>query len=198
MDAQDIEALAAQQPVYQDESDVTVRDGWAITDIGSLEWALGRVADLEDEARENAAALADAHRRLDARAAKLSERVQRGIGFFRGTILRYMEVHRHELLKGGQRKSRVLLHGSVGWRTSGARLKVLDKDALATWAAAQPVELNLYRVRVEPNMRELQAYCEAQGIIPPGTERETEHETPFVKALSPGTTLAPAAKEDDP
>lgn len=189
MDARDIERLAGAQLTYVDETDPAVRDGWAIQDIGSLEWAMSRVADLEAEARENKEALAAAHRALDRRAGVLQEKVQKGIDFFRSAVLMYMEAHRGELLKGGKKKSRTMLYGTVGWRSSGGRLKVLDKDALAAWLLTQPVELGLARVTVDPNMVALQAYCAEHKMVPPGTEYELPHETAYVKAVAPGTTL---------
>jgi len=197
MDATDIARLEAAQPIYRDDSDPSVVDGWRPTDLGSLEWALSRVADLEAEARENAVALADAHRRLDLRAESMTRRVQRGVAFFRGAILSYMSEHKSELLKGGARKSRVMLHGSVGWRKTGGRLRVVDEKALAEWVAAQPVELGLFRIRIEPAMKELQAYCEANGLIPPGTEREVPTDVPYVKAVSPSTSLAKTEDDDE-
>jgi phage host-nuclease inhibitor protein Gam len=199
MDAQDIAKLEATQPEpsYQDETDPAVREGWQIDSIGSLEWAMSRVADLETEAAENEAALAEAHRRLDARAAQLADRVKRGIGFFKAAVLRYMEAHRPELLKGGKKKSRVLLYGSVGWRASGGRLRVLDREMLAAWAAKQPVELGLFRIKIEPEMKVIQAYAKAGNLIPPGCEWESEHETAYVNAISPGTTLAKVAAEEE-
>lgn len=197
MDARDIDRLASTQPTYTDETDPTVRDGWAIQDIGSLEWAMSRVADLEAEARENKEALAAAHAALDRRAAMLQEKVQKGIAFFRGAVLSYMEEHRNELLKGGKKKSRTMLYGTVGWRAAGGRLKVVDKDALAGWLSVQPVELGLYRVKVEPEMAALQAYCRDRNMVPPGTELEMPHETAFVKAISPGTTLVKTEPDDD-
>lgn len=196
MDAEDIARLSVEQEAFQDSTDPAVKQGWAIANIGDLEWAMQRLGDLEAEAAENEAALADAHKRLDARAAELAAKVNRGIGFFRASVLRYMEAHRNELLKGGARKSRTLLYGTLGWRTAGGRLKVVDKDALTTWLMSQPVELGLARVKVEPDMRALQAHCLKLGKIPPGTELEAEREAPYVKAVSPGTTLAKTKEED--
>ena len=188
MDAADIQRAA--EATYEDATDPTVRDGWAIADIGSLEWAMSRIADLQEEQAENEVALAEAHKRLDARAAQLQDKVNRGLGFFKGAVMRYMEAHRAELLKGGKKKSRSMLYGILGWRSAGGRLKVTDKDALAAWLMQQPVELGLYRVKVEPEMRALQDYCRSANIIPPGTELDPEREVAFVNAISPGTTLA--------
>jgi phage host-nuclease inhibitor protein Gam len=188
MDAADIQRAA--EATYEDATDPAVRDGWAIQDIGSLEWAMSRIADLQEEQAENEVALAEAHKRLDARAAQLQANVNKGLFFFRAEVLRYMEAHKAELLKGGRRKSRSMLHGIIGWRSAGGRLKVTDKDALATWLMQQPVELGLARIKVEPEMRALQDYCRSANIIPPGTELEPEREVAFVNAISPGTTLA--------
>lgn len=193
MDAKDIANIEAAQPAYQDETDPTVRDGWQVENLGSLEWAMSRIADLEAERDEVQAATLDAVHRVEARGAALVQKVERGVHFFRGQVLRYIEAHRGELLKGGARKSRTLIYGTVGWRSGGGRLKAIDKDALAAWAAAQPVELGLYRVKVEPDMKAIQAYAKRTGEVPPGTEYETEHETAYVTAVQPGTTLTKGA-----
>lgn len=193
MDAQDIAKAEASQPAYQDETDPTVRDGWQIDSLGSLEWAMSRIADLEAERDEVQAATIDAVHRIEARGAALAEKAERGVTFFRGQVLRYIEAHRHELLKGGKKKSRGLLYGAIGWRSSGGRLRVQDKDALTVWVSAQPLESGLYRLKVEPDMKAIQEYAKRTGEVPPGTEFEPEHETAFVTAIQPGTTLAKGA-----
>jgi len=194
MDAHDIERIAA---AYTDETDPTIRDGWAIQDIGSLEWAMSRVADLEAEARENEAALTAAHAALDRRAAQLEAQVQRGIAFFRSNILSYMEAHRAELLKGGKRKSRTMLYGTIGWKAPRARLKVLDRDALTAWAETQPVQYGLVRIKTEPALDPINDYCAERNMVPPGTELELPEDRPFIKALSPGTTLVKTEGQND-
>ena len=66
---------------------------------------------------------------------------------------------------------------------------VTDKDALAAWLAAQPVESGLYRVKVEQEMRELQRLCSETGEVPPGTDYVPERDEFYVKANSPETAI---------
>jgi phage host-nuclease inhibitor protein Gam len=191
MDATDI-AKAAEQ--YVDEVDPSIRTGERIKDLGSADWYMRRLGELEREQRENRAMYEDALRRMKARFESMQAKAQRGVDFFRGELLRFMEVHRSELVTG-QKRSRALLHGILGWRKTQGLLRVVDPKALEAWLMAQPLELGLARIKVEPNMKALQEHHKEHGVIPPGTELEVPRDAPYVRAVDPGTTLAKG--EDD-
>jgi phage host-nuclease inhibitor protein Gam len=178
--------LVAKALQYQDDSDPNVRDGWSINSLSSADWALSRVSDLEAELAENNAVAEEAIARIQSRADKLNERVQKGITFFRSALAAYAYAHRDELLKGGKKKSRALLHGSLGWKKAGGDLKVQDREALLAWARTQPVEKAFLRIKEEPAVDEVKRHFKASGEIPPGCDVEPEREDFVVKTIKPG------------
>lgn len=157
---------------YIDEQDKSVGNApmmaWTIESLGSADWALSRVGDLEAEIAENESIAAEAIARIEERTRLLNERANRGVRFFRGKLAEYAEAHRAELLKGGKAKSRKLLHGQIAWRAKGGGLVVTDAAALLAWAQRQPAELELTRVKEEPALAAIKAHAEANGLIPPG------------------------------
>ena len=161
---------------YQDEEMPEARPGWHIGDLGALDWALSRVADLEREMAENERLAALAIERIRLRTLKLNERAARGVQFFSGRIREYAELHRAELLGGGKKKSRALVHGTVGWRKKGGGLSVTDVEALLAWARAQPVEAELLRIKEEPALSAIKKHYAATGEVPDGCDVEPEVE----------------------
>lgn len=170
---------------YTDLEDTTVSEGrWAISNINTLEWALKRAANLKAEKEAIMAAAAEAQRRIAERRDKLIADIERGSRFFQAHIEKYAASNRETLLGGGRRKSRTFLYGTVGWRKRGGRLVVVDPQALEKWLLAQD-DSSLYRVKVEPAMKELQANFAQNGVIPPGTEYIAETEAFYIDALDP-------------
>ena len=169
-----------------------VERGWQIENVQSLDWALARVAALRAEAATVDELEQAAIARVRARAETLRAKVQRGIRFFEFKVESYAQQNKSALLGGGKRKSRALINGTVGWRTKnkGGRLKVEEIGALEEWLLAQPVEAGLYRMRVEPEMRALQAQFQKDGVIPPGCRVEEETETFYVETDAPEAALA--------
>lgn len=186
-------AIEKPPTIYVDEQDPSVTGlGWTIDTLETLDWALSRVADLESEISENEAVAARAHAAVDMKTAQLNARAMRGAAFFRQQIAAYAQAHREELLKGGKKKSRNLLHGVVGWRSSGGGLEVTDREALLAWAKNQPAELGLLRVKLEPDLVAIKAHAKAHNLIPPGMQEKPEAEELKIEAQP---VALPAMKE---
>jgi phage host-nuclease inhibitor protein Gam len=173
---------------YEDDEDISVRTGWAIQNVQSLEWALSRDGALKAEKDRIMAAYDEAKRRLEARRDQLLDKIQRGIAFFESRIARYAEDNRDALLGGGAKKSVALLNGVVGWRRKTGRLVVVDEKALVAWLQAQP-NTDLYRVKIEPAMVALQKNYEATKQVPPGMEYAEEFEKFYIEPANVGTDL---------
>jgi len=176
-------AEAAQEdPIasYVDESDPAVQGGWQITTLTSADWALARLAECHAEQDEIDKQAAESIRRIKERAEALKAKAARGVGFFRFKLIAWAEARRADILGGGKKKSRDFLHGRIGWRTKAGRLQVENDKALAEWLATQPIESGLYRQKLVPEMKALQAACQRDGIIPPGCTYVTEHEDIYV------------------
>jgi hypothetical protein len=75
----------------------------------------------------------------------------------------------------------------VGWRWRPAALEVVDAQALLSWAQSQPVELGLVRIKEEACLKELKAYAEQKGEVPPGMRA-----SPGVEELQIRVETAPA------
>lgn len=178
---------------YEDSENPEVRGGgWQITTIQSADWALLRLAECEAEATEIDRQAEAAIRRVRERADALKAKAARGASYFTFKLMEYAERSRGEIVKG-KKKSRDYLHGRIGFRKKGGKLRVTDKDALRDWLVTQPVESGLYRMSIEPEMRALQEACKADGIVPPGMEWEPEYEDITIEAQAPETALAKGA-----
>lgn len=174
---------------YEDASDPEVRGAWKIETAASVDWALQRVAECEAEAGAIDAQADAAIERINARRAELKERAARGSNFFRFKLTEYAMHHRSALLTG-KKKSRDFVHGRVGFRQKGGRLEVRDREALIAWLASQPVEEGLYRMRLDPEMKAIQARFKIAGEIPPGMEFIPEYEDVVIEAEAPEAALA--------
>jgi len=154
----------------------------------SADWTLQRAGECEAEIATVEDHYQAALKRLNERRAELIDRAQRGVNYFQYKLLQWATKERPWLLKG-KAKSVQLMHGTFGWRKSGGRLKVEDKDALAAWLSEQPIESGLYRVKIEPEMRALQEHCRKSGEVPPGCTFEPEYDQFYVKAEAPEEAL---------
>jgi len=161
---------------------------WQITNQTSADWGMQRLAECEAEIAAVEAQYQSALARLRARYDELVARSQRGIGYFKFKLEKWATHERAALLKG-KAKSVQMLHGVIGWRKSGGRLHVEDKDALAAWLSGQPIELGLFRMKIEPEMRALQEHCRQTGEVPPGCTFEPEYDQFYVKAEAPEEAL---------
>lgn len=173
---------------YADEADPLVKAAWQIENQRSADWALQRIAECEAEAAEIDAQADEAIRRIEARREALKMKAERGAGFFRFKVADWAERNRATLLHR-KRKSVDLIHGRIGWRKKAERLIVTDPAALEAWLLTQPVEAALYRMKVAPEMKAIQALYKDSGAIPPGCDVESESETLHIEATAPESAL---------
>lgn len=187
--AETLAPLPPELASYQDEEAPEVGGAWKVANIQDADWALSRLAQCAEEVEAIDRQLEAAIAKATARAEKLKAQARRGVSFFEFRLAEWAETHRGEIVRG-RKKSRAFLHGTIGFRAAGGRLKVQDKDALEAWLLAQPIEKGLYRMKVEAEMKALQEHFKATGEIPPGCEYDPEREDLQVKAAMPGTALA--------
>jgi phage host-nuclease inhibitor protein Gam len=166
---------------YQDEQDPEVKGPWQITDLGGVDWALSRLGECEQETEEINAQRVAAIAAIEARVEKLQLRAARGAAFFRTKLAIWAE-NNPDAIRQGKKKSRTFLHGSVGTRKKGGRLVVTDHDALVAWVREQPPEKGLFRIKVEPEMKEIQKLYAFGGEVPPGTDFDPERDEIEIKA----------------
>ena len=177
-------------PEYIDDEDPNVRTGpWAIENIGTLDWALGRIAAKKAERSGIEAQRDDAINRIKARADSIIASINHGIGFLEAHAARFATANRELLLGGTGKKSRVFLHGTIGWRKRAGRLVVVDEAALGTWLRSQD-DVTLFRVKLEPEMAALQKNYAAKGVVPPGMEYVLDQEKLHIDVVDPTAPLA--------
>ena len=179
---------------YQDDQDPEVRESWSVTDLGSADWALSRVAECEAESEEIEAQRVAAVAAIEARAETLKNRSARGAAFFRMKLAIWAEKN-PDMIRQGKKKSRAFLHGSIGTRKKGGKLVVVDRDALVAWIREQPPEKGLFRIKVEPEMAEIQKLYALGGEVPPGTDVDPEREELEIKPQLLTKAIQPAVKE---
>lgn len=166
---------------YVDEENPEVRGHWKIQDSGSVDWALRRKAECEQEIAEVRAQGDAAIAAIQDRVSMLTQKAERGIQFFEMKLLEWAEAHRNKLGQG-KKKSRDFVHGRIGTRSRGGRLVVTDKTALETWLRSQPPERGLYRLKVEANMLAVQDLFATHGEIPPGCNVDPERDEIYIQA----------------
>jgi phage host-nuclease inhibitor protein Gam len=180
--------VAQELDPYVDEERPEVKGPWLPVTRLDFDWAFERLSQCQGEAdavdEQYDAWLARVQKRRD----ELKARAMRGVHFFEGRIKVGAQAAREALLKG-KSKTATFLSGSVSWRKLGGRLTVSDKDALNEWLAAQPMEAGLARVKLEPDMKAIQAHCKATGEVPPGCVWGEEYEEIYVKAEPPAEAL---------
>jgi len=167
--------------VYEDAERPEVGPAWQVRTLGDADWCLERMAALEREQRENTEAAEERIEMIRARNENLNARLARGVEFFRRRLQTFADAHRDELLMGGKKKSRALMHGSIGWRKAGGGLVVKDEAALLEWARKQPVEAEVLRVTEAPAIGAIKALFRTTGEVPPGADVEPERDEFQVK-----------------
>jgi hypothetical protein len=156
---------------------------WMPKTIRDVEWTLARISEAEEDMAEVGAQLDAAITTLKQRGALLTEKAERRAAWFRSLAETWAREHRSEVVRG-KAKSREMLSGSIGFRAKAEKLVVVDKEKLAAWLEAQPIESGLYRVKFEPVMAELQALLKSTGEMPPGTDLEPATETIQIKTIA--------------
>ena len=183
---------------YQDEDRPEVRGPWKPETLADVDWALSRLADCEAEKneinRQASAAIQAAAEAIARRAEKLYRQSNRGIAYFTMVLAIWAEGN-PDKIKQGQKKSRSFIHGSIGTRKKGGKLTVIDRDALVAWVRMKPPEDGLFRVKVEPEMKEIQKLYTTQGEVPPGCDVDPERDEIEIKAEQLTKAIQPAVKE---
>jgi phage host-nuclease inhibitor protein Gam len=169
---------------YVDEENPEVRGPWKIQNLTSVDWALRRLGECEAEVSAIKAQAAAAIAAIDHRAGVLIQKAQGGAAFFGFKILQWAEHHPEEIHRG-KTKHRAFIHGRVGTKKKGGLLKVTDKEALVTWLRSQDPGLGFWRVKIEPEMKDLQDEYKKNGVVPPGMEVEEERDEIYVEAELP-------------
>lgn len=165
-----------------DLSEIGVDHGWKIDSLQALEWALERLGDAETVISQNEDLAAQAESRIQSRLAECNKAPQRTAEFFRGAILGYLIGHRGEVLGKGKAKSRKLIGGTVGFRSSRETIRVEDEEAALAWAKDQPVASGLVVVRASLSKAALNEHFKATGEVPPGCSVDAAEDIPYVKA----------------
>jgi phage host-nuclease inhibitor protein Gam len=181
-------ALATQEPV---DADALAREGaWAIkpVDLSGYEFAFrcaaesqAVIASWQEQARL-------AHAAIDARLAELVAKEEPRVTFFLGRLAEAAERDKLSLLTG-KKRSREFLNGAVKWRRHPAKLVVEDRAVLVEHLTTNG-DPALVRVKVEPDMKAIQARFEADGVLMPGCSFESERDDLTVET-TPLPTLPP-------
>jgi phage host-nuclease inhibitor protein Gam len=184
---------------YMDEERPEVRTGhWnGPQSLEELDWVLMRIAEIQAEVEENKRLLRAAIAHAESRIERLNERAEHGVAFLTGHAKLYLRQHRDEILKHGKKKSRTLVYGTVGFRSRGDRLAVMDENALAAWAQDQGL-VELVRIKVEPDIRAIRDYAEEKGIIPPGMAEQPQVDEPYIKPDVSAALVAPKPTKELP
>lgn len=173
--------MAPDLAAYEDAERPEVRGPhWQIETLADADFALRRQGECLAEAAEVDAMERAAIAQIRARADKIRKAAMVGAGFFEAKVLAWMERNRDGIVKG-KKKSRSLLHGTVGWRSSTERLAVEDEAAVEEWLRMLPRDSPLARWKVEPAMQAINEEFKTAGIVPPGFKVVPSEDTPYVK-----------------
>ena len=170
--------------------EIQARGPWMVEGPDSCDWALRKVAEAQAEIAEIERQAEAAMRAIEARRVALIQGPGQTAAFFESAVLMYAQTHRGDIVRG-DRKSKDYIHGSIAFRANkGGRLVIEDGPALAKWLEAQPVEAGLYRVKIEPDKKALDAWFDEGGReAPPGTRYENPTESISIEALAPERAL---------
>ena len=181
-----VDASPADSGVSPDDLAPPGHDGpWRPATLSDLDFCLERVGEFEAEVDEIRSQFARAVETLSKRADAIAAQAERGAAWFRSLAEGFVLEARGDLLPG-KKKSRDFLHGRVSFRSHAEKLVVTDKAALVAWLESQP-DVALYRLKVEPEMKALQAKFKATGELPPGCDFEPASETLTITAAPPVT-----------
>jgi phage host-nuclease inhibitor protein Gam len=166
-------------------------EGFSIQGPDTLNWALGVLSEVEADIACIKAQVEEARRRIDARAAELTDKAERRGQYLHALVEQYASTHRSDIVRG-KKKTLEVLNGSVGFRSKPGKLVVQDKQALESWLLSQD-DLTLYRTSIAPEMDLLKRAAREHGVVPPGCEWVPESESIVIKPAAPTLTAAPSA-----
>lgn len=151
--------------ISDDSSEQEVQEGFAVCDLQSADWALGKALSAQKRINEIEAY-------AEAAIAEARARIEREVSSYRHTVERmstFLEPWVRERLAGEKRKSLRLLSGRVGLRKSQPSLLV--KDEAAAVADLEKLGLSAFiRTKKEVKKDEVKANVKAGGALPEGCE----------------------------
>lgn len=179
---------------------------WRPGTLADVDWLLETMGRFDAEAAENQALADAATQRILARMDTANQRLKKRRDYLEGLARQYAAEHRKEIIPG-KAKSRELPNGTLAWRKTGGRLVLnLDGDGntkaseaeLLAWAKAQVGTPALVRVKEEPALKEIHAFCApeagSQVIVPPGMHWEDEDPYGKLEVKPAGSALAKVTK----
>lgn len=187
MKAYKIEAFTP--PEGETREEIEVKGPFQIQGPDSADWALDKLGRYQQRIAEIERQAEAARAMIESRRVSLVASLGQQVAYFEALLLDYAQRARSEIV-GGSRKSRDYLHGRIGFRSKGGRLVVKDAAALAAWLETQPPEAGLYRVKLDPDKKALDAHFEATNELPPGCEYE-----PATESISIDPVEFPQLKE---
>lgn len=158
--------------------------GFAIENKGAADWALSRMCEIQEYLADVDAQAKLATDRIAQRVTELKRAPSNDLAFMQGALLDYAAGHKEALLGAGRKKSCDFVHGRIGWRKKGGKLKVTDPDQLREWAIAEAAKdptQGLVRVKIEPAVDAIKAYVAERQMVPPGMEWEDERDEAYVQ-----------------
>ncbi len=172
--------IVAAAEASQDPVEALAPTGWSIQSVHDVNFAFRCINENQGEAESIKTQAKAARDAIDAREAELLAKLQPRIAFFTSCIVNYVEAHKGELLIG-RKRSHDFLGGTASWRRKPSKVIVTDKPALVEWLS-QHGDPALMRVKVEPDLKAIDASIQATGVLPPGLDLEPESESLTVTA----------------
>lgn len=153
LEGQELCAICADEKQDRDGLSVLVegRGPWSVTDLGSAEWAMHRIAELDYQAEEIRAQAKAWRARYDQWEERELKPVESSKAYFAGHLIDYA---RQRMEAEPKLRHIDLPSGRIQARTVGPRAKVADESAVIAfvkdWAAemGEPIE-DLLRLRVD-------------------------------------------------
>lgn len=153
---------------------------WQVDDDETAEWALRKLRATADELDRRRLQKEAWQERIEEWWRRASKPLQARRDFFEGALRDYMRRRREA---DPQVKSVALPSGIIGSRASKAKLRVVDEEALISWAKANSLS-SLVRVREEVNRSAL------PGL--PFRDRDGRPVDPVTGEFVPGLVLEPS------
>lgn len=134
---EDIDLLAnnSAQEVPEDGAELVERTAWAITDDGSADWAIERIAEERAEADRLIAIATDRIAELQARIAGIQKRTESRTGYLTMLLREYMATVPENRVKATKTQAKYpLLSGDLVWKYPAPKVEH-DDEALIPWVA---------------------------------------------------------------
>lgn len=150
----------------------------APADLPGAERLLSLLADDEAEADAIDASAQAAIDAIAKRRDSIKAKAEKRAAWVRVLLEEYAKTHRSEIVRGGK-KSRELLAGTIGFRSSGEKVVVTDLAAVLAWA--QDKHMELLDLAPKLDKKALDRLVLSTGEIPPGVDVTPASETIHIK-----------------